>query len=366
MKITYKEFNKFKALYKKDVVGISINLDDAEVYFEKNTDESDEFVFLPKLNAIGMSIILDYLEKKHNKPTDIVPVDCSFEKNNLKEVLDTFSKMEEGSKLILVVYDGTHWRTAYCERKNNKSYIAAIDSCGIKLASNPLEKVVNDDPFLKQNCILYRSVNMLQTGENNCGIFSIKIAKKLNQETNFFEKLEKGKLILTKEEANEHFRRSKQLKSDKQCDIPTDNFFVLPPEYFSLAQKKSYLKHYKDEFGTRSGISEFKGQSKTGATVLIEDLFNKKTREDVLSNKERTLNYLGSVTNVEDHNVNVLYFSNKYIEAGIFNLAMTNKEAHPNLDKKARKKLLQSKAESRLSHTEEGKKHLAAVAKPCR
>ena len=177
-----------------------------------------------------MAVILDYMEKKYNSESDIFIIDNESKdgKQQLNEALNYFGKMKDGARMSLLIWGSGHWRTAYCERIDNKTHLAVIDSLGIGIQDNPVELMINSDPGLNQNIVLYRSVNRIQVDLNNCGIIALRVAHKLAKEKDFFGKLKNGNLILTKEEASNHFKLSQQV--EKGFKVQTDNYFVLPPE----------------------------------------------------------------------------------------------------------------------------------------
>lgn len=284
----------------------------AEVAFDLGKTEYNVF---PIIKPIGMALILSHMEKKYNSESTIFIIDNETKegKEQLSDALKYFGKMKDGSNMSLLVWGGGHWRTVYCERIDNKSHVAVIDSLGIGIQDNPVEAMVNSDSLLRENVILYRSVNRIQVDRYNCGIIALRMAHKLAKEKNFFGKLKHGDLILTKNEASNHFINSKQVESGFK--EKTDHYFVLPPEYFALAQRTTHLKHYKAEFGDRKGIKAFSKISKsTVKTLSIDDLFNKKQRKESLSPVE-----LGGEPEIT--NYNVLYFCNKYINSAILSVA---------------------------------------------
>lgn len=316
MKLTPEELKEFKKLYKFGMGQFltGVHLESAEEAFEGG---AKEYVVLPIITPIGMALILQHLEKKHHKSSNIFIVDHEKNHDTLKDALESFNKMPNGSKMSLLVWSGGHWRTAYCERKDNKNHIAIIDSLGFNINDNPIEKVINENPLLKENTIQYRSVNHIQVDHNNCGTFALRIAQKLAQEQNFLDRLREGELILTPQGGKDYVKETHQKLwpgSNQELAV-TDNYFVMPPEYFSLAQKKSFLTHYKKNFGTRKDIAEFQHRSrKNDKTLFIDDLFNRKHRENALTELER---------GTESHlsNYNVLYFTNKYINDALISEA---------------------------------------------
>jgi hypothetical protein len=315
MKITPEDIDEIKGLAKSGLSLMVSGLDNvrtAEVAFDFGKSEYNVF---PIIKPIGMALLLSHMEKKYNSEANIFIID--YESNDgkaeLSNALNHFSIMEDGSKMSLLIWSGGHWRTAYCERKNNKTHIAVIDSLGIGILDNPVEAAVNSDSLLREKVILYRSVNRIQVDHNNCGIIALRVAHKLAKEKDFFGKLKTGNLILTKQEASNHFKNSNQNETGFKAQ--TNYYFVLPPEYFSLAQRIAHLAHYKKEFGDRKGIKEFSKISKrTNQTLFIDDLFNKKHRKESLSDVE-----LGSEPDTK--NYNVLYFCNKYIASAILSTA---------------------------------------------
>lgn len=308
MKITPAELNEMKRFLRTGLSYLinNMQISNAEVAFEDNNDS--ECSLEPIITPLGMAILLDYLEKKHRKTSNIFVIDHEANSQQIQNVLAAFDKMPNASKIILIIWSGGHWRTALGERYEDKTHIVVIDSKGIDILSNPVESTINSNSTLKQNTILYRSVNKLQVDKNNCGIIALKVANKFSYEKNFVKKLQDGCFLLTLDKANSHFTNSKQ--SISTFNVVIDNYFSLPPEYFALAQKKSYLAYYKDEFGDRKGIKEFEHTSRRNQqTLFLDDLFNRKHREESLSKIER---------DDESHiNYNVLYFSNKYIEAAL-------------------------------------------------
>lgn len=297
----------------------------------------DEIDCIFDVQEKGMALLIDRFEKKYSQTLPIKIIgDDGKTLTLLEKVLTEFNQKPEGSKLTVIVRYLNHWTVIHCEKNQNINRIAVMDPLAFNVYNiNIVDSIFEKNIDLKANSVLYKPIQNVQFDEINCGIFASKIAQKIAFDLSFFENLHSGEYILSQQEASDYIYRSKKWKNYFFDDQLKNNnkYFILPPQYFCLHQRQDYLEYYKNDFGSRKGVTLFKPKTKSGKSMTFEELYNREDRKQSLSVTEAHYYKKFSVTKHD-----ILHFANKYNEGTIKNTLAT--EVAENLNQIHNKYLL--------------------------
>lgn len=144
------------------------------------------------LSAKGIALLEDYFAKKHQYQNHTFIGDDS----HLESVFSKLALVQEDVAFTLIVRLGaSHWVPIHCIKQNGYLHIIEMDSEGTSKDYNrPIQRIfiyqkIEKSNLDKSKTNLYRSKNIRQSGPNNCGLFAIIDAKKMQRSPNLLEEI---------------------------------------------------------------------------------------------------------------------------------------------------------------------------------
>lgn len=229
----------------------------------------------------GLAVMADYYSKKDSKRNDTFIGDDS----HLGQLMDHLQKAEDGVRFVIELRMGaTHWVPILIFKKNGFNYFVEMDSEGTSKDyggrdSHCVKTAIEASKLDLTRTFFYRSKNILQSGPNNCGIFTNKLARMLEASEDILAEI----APLTVQEIT--FNSGLRYRE-----------YLTPPRFEYLVQSKKDHRQYLK------------------ALQLKLDAVDEQALYDASFGKIRQTEGVRVKTGKTEHNMTVHYFKDKYAQ----------------------------------------------------
>lgn len=218
--------NEFLSNHHKNSNSINMTADVIkEAFYTQDTYDKSN------LSPKGLTIIQDYYAEKDKLRNDTFI--C--EDIELPEVFNKLAKAKDGVTInIIYRAGGSHWVPLQCQKRDGKYYLIEMDSLGTYRDKNlPPKNLILPKHVLKsvlkeQDVTLLRAQNQRQTAPNNCGFFSLKDARKMQNNPRLLQDVIKHKTT----------NASTVLNGVKLA------YYLTPVEHMNVVQSRTAITQY--------------------------------------------------------------------------------------------------------------------------